>query len=85
MLADDVVRALGGATPKTLVFLEEEIKNGGFGMLLSDKMKDLGALDGVRYRVLASENAFVKRNVGESYIRASGLDCESIAEVIKNL
>ena len=85
MLADDVVRALGGATPKTLVFLEEEIKNGGFGMLLSDKMKDLGALDGVRYRVLASENAFVKRNVGENYIKASGLDCESIAEVIKNL
>jgi 1-deoxy-D-xylulose-5-phosphate synthase len=85
MLADDVVRALGGATPKTLFFLEEEIKNGGFGMLLSDKMKDLGVLNGVRYRILASENAFVKRNVGESYIKASGLDYESIAEAIKNL
>jgi 1-deoxy-D-xylulose-5-phosphate synthase len=70
--------------PKNLVFLEEEIKSGGFGMLLSQKMRDVGMLDGKKHLILAAENAFVTRKTGESYLEASGLDRRSIAEKIKN-
>ena len=71
-------------SPKNVVFLEEEIKSGGFGMLLSQKMSDLDMLGGKKHLILAAEDAFVTRRTGESYLEASGLDHKSIAEKIKN-
>lgn len=70
--------------PKNIVFLEEEIKQGGFGMLLSQKMSDMGMLKDRKHLILAAEDAFVTRKVGESYLEASRLDRRSIAEKIRN-
>ena len=83
-LAKEINDFWAANAPQNVVFLEEEIKSGGFGMLLSQKMSDLGILDGKKHLILAAENAFVTRKTGESYLEASGLDRRGIAEKIKN-
>lgn len=83
-LAEEICDLMNGSVPEKIVFLEEEIKSGGFGMLLSREMNVRGALDGVEYSIMAVDNAFVKRDSGESYLHASGLDFTAIVEKIDN-
>ena len=65
-----------------MYFVEEEIKAGGFGMMLSDKLRDKGFLKDTEYRIIAAEDPFVVREVGQSYLEASGLDFKSLAKII---
>ena len=69
------------AKPSAILFVEEEIKAGGFGMLLSEQMRKRGMLEDIKYDIIGAENAFVKCNAGQTYIEASNLDGESIAEM----
>ena len=84
ILAEEINDFWKDRSPENIVFLEEEIKVGGFGMLLSQKMRENGMLDGKKHMILAAEDAFVTRKAGESYLEASGLDADSIVEKIKN-
>jgi len=85
VLADDIHNMLAKTGVKTVTFVEEEIRNGGFGMLLSDAMNTRGYLDGIKYTVMAAEDAFVTLQKGERYLCASGLDSEHIAsKIIEN-
>jgi hypothetical protein len=54
-------------------------------MLLSDEMINKGYLDGIKYTVMATEDAFVTREKGQSYLCAAGLDGEHIASRISGL
>ncbi len=83
-LADDIIKLLGGARGKTVTFVEEEIKAGGFSMMLSEALRSKGVLDGIKYSVMATVDPFVTREKGQTYIMASGLDAPSIAEKIRN-
>ncbi len=82
-LAGEICEIIDRIRPKNLLFVEEEIKAGGFGMLLSEKMKKKGSLDGIAYDILATENAFIKRKTGESFVMAAGVDDDGIVEKIK--
>jgi len=84
-LADEIYNVIKGSRVKTITFVEEEIRNGGFGMLLSDTMKNKGYLDGIDYTVMAAENAFVSREKGQTYLCAAGLDAKHIAERIREI
>ena len=84
-LADEVGRIIDETSPKTVLFVEEEIKAGGFGMMLSEKLRESGKLDSLRYDIMACEDPFVVRREGESYLEASGLDFKSIARKIGEL
>lgn len=79
-LADEVGAVIMSARPQTVIFVEEEIKNGGFGVTLSENMRQRSYLDGIRYDIAAAENAFVSCKAGQSYIEAAGLDSESIVK-----
>ncbi len=81
-LADEIEKLLKNVNPKSVLFVEEEIKSGGFGMNLCESMKGKSLLEGSVYDILATENPFVTRETGETYIKASGLDREAIAEKI---
>lgn len=83
-LASEIFEILKEVRPENLLFVEEEIKAGGFGMMLSEELRKLGVLDIVKYDVLAATDAFVSRREGESYLSVSGLDAASIAERLKN-
>lgn len=79
-LSCDIWKAMGNKSAKNIMFLEEEIREGGFGMLLSDAMNRRGMLKSTNYDVLAATNAFATRNKGESYLDVLGLDGASVAD-----
>ncbi len=83
-LATEIFEILKEVRPENLLFVEEEIKAGGFGMMLAESLRPLGVLDMVKYDILAATDAFVSRAEGESYLSASGLDATSISERLKN-
>jgi len=84
-LSDEIAAILNDKMPQKLIFVEEEIKNGGFGMTLSEHLKNKINCEKVRCNILAAEDAFVERKIGESYLEASGLDAKSIAERIRSI
>jgi 1-deoxy-D-xylulose-5-phosphate synthase len=84
-LAREIDEVIKEASPSAVFFAEEEIKNGGFGMLLSAELKKIGSLDGRAYDILAAEDPFVVRNKGERYLEALRLDAASVAERISEL
>lgn len=81
-LADKIFGLIKGSEVKTVTFVEEEIRAGGFGMMLSDVMRNSGYLDGIKYNVMAADDAFVGREKGQTYLCAAGLDAEHIATKI---
>ena len=83
-MADEIHNIIGSSCVKSVTFVEEEIKTGGFGMLLSNAMGGKGYLDGKKYTVIAAEDAFVNRNAGQTYLSAAGLDARHIVARINN-
>ena len=79
VLAKEIESLLSEIELKSVTFVEEEIRAGGFGMNLSDKMVTFLNRKGTKYSIMAAENAFVKLEEGESYLSRSGLDGRSIA------
>ncbi len=65
-----------------LVFFEEEIRNGGMGMILSDTLRRLGVFDDRTYSIIALEEAFVRAEKGETIRKTAGLTAEDICDVI---
>ncbi len=84
-LADELSALLEMIAPENLLFVEEEIKTGGFGMLIADAIKQKGRVRGVRYDLLAASDPFVSRREGESYLSASALDAVSITAKMRSI
>ncbi len=79
-LAADVAEKLGG----DVIFLEEEVRAGGFGMNLADALCREGKAP-QKYTILAAENAFLTPKKGESYLAAAGLDAAAIVRAAENM
>jgi 1-deoxy-D-xylulose-5-phosphate synthase len=81
-LATRVAELIGNpATP--IVFLEEEIRAGGFGMMLSDAMLRQGTLP--RHAIMATDDNFVVQTKNESVYTTAGIDAQCIADTVKTL
>lgn len=82
LLADRVAELIGNReTP--VVFLEEEIRAGGFGMMLSDAMERKGKLP--RHAIMAVDDNFVQQTKNESVYTTAGIDAMCIENTVKNL
>ena len=81
-LADEISLVVSDKGIRTVTFVEEEIRSGGFGMLLSDEMVRKGYLKGVKYTIMAADDPFVKREAGQTYLEAAGLCAKNIADNI---
>ena len=68
-----------------VVFCEEEIKAGGFGMMLSEAMRKTGCLEGRRWDIIALEESFAIQCRPEPVRRTAGVDAASIAERVASL
>ena len=73
------------AKAERVLFLEEEIKTGGMGMLLSDALGKIGALDGVAFDSMGLENAFVRKEKGKTVYESAGLASEDICRKISRM
>ena len=66
-----------------IVFLEEEIRAGGFGMMLSDALAKAGNLP--RHTIMAVDDNFVVQTQNESVYTTAGIDAACIARAAKSL
>ena len=82
-LAAEIAARLPDGTP--LLFLEEEIRAGGFGMMLSDMMIRQGTMENRRYAILATDDSFVCQDSPEPIYHTAGVDAMAIAEQIRAL
>ena len=86
-LADYVEQTLPDSV-KLLVTLEEEILNGGFGMILSHTLRArttfCSKFPEIRTELLATKDSFVIPEKGQSVYECAGIDCNSIVELIRN-
>ncbi|MBE6676436.1 MAG: 1-deoxy-D-xylulose-5-phosphate synthase [Ruminococcaceae bacterium] len=81
-LANRVTELIGNSdTP--IVFLEEEIRAGGFGMMLSDTMARNGILP--KHAIMAIDDNFVHQTRDESVYTTAGLDAQCIERTVKTL
>ena len=68
-----------------VLFLEEELRAGGFGMNLSDALRRKGALDGKRYEIMALEDGTIATRRAETLWQSAGLDAAQIQQKIRVL
>ena len=82
-LADEIGAKLPAGVP--LLFAEEELRAGGFGMMLTDAMRRNGSLEGHPYTILATDDSFVSQDKPESIFRTAGVDAEAMRREIRRL
>ncbi len=82
-LAADVAARLPDGVP--VLFLEEELRAGGFGMMLSDALTRCGGMGGRRFAIMATDDSFVSQSRAEPIYRTAGLDAEAIADALRAL
>jgi transketolase C-terminal domain/subunit len=66
-----------------LVTLEEEIRAGGFGMMLLDALSDLTVMKNKSTRILATTDTFCIPEKGQTCYEASGVDRVSIVKAFE--
>ena len=81
-LAAEVAPLLSG---NSVVFYEEEIRHGGFGICLSDALTTHGALKGKKTAIVAAERAFVTPASGETMWQAAGVDATALLRAVQKL
>jgi transketolase C-terminal domain/subunit len=82
----DVAREISAFLPERackIVFLEEEIRAGGMGMMLSEAMKPYKVMENKIVRVMALDNPFAIPAKGQNCFQGAGLDGAAIACEIK--
>ena len=70
---------------KNIIFLEEEIMSGGFGMNLSAEMKRQGVGYRAKYRIIAVDDNFAVPQKGENVWQAAGVDAQSVCDTILSM
>ena len=66
---------------KAIVYLEEEIKNGGAGMLLSSYM----SINDVPYSIMATDDDFVYHKADKTIYESAGVSANDVVREIKHL
>jgi len=79
--AENVMRLLPNGV-KRIIFLEEEIRAGGMGMLISDEMARRGMLAGMETEIIAVDDTFVPRRAGKTMYEDAGVCTEDILRVL---
>ena len=82
-LAEEITARLPAGVP--VLFVEEEIRAGGFGMMLTDALRRNGGLAGHPNAVLAIANGFVTQGKNETILRTAGVDAEAMVKELKTL
>ena len=70
---------------KNVVFLEEEIMSGGFGMNLSAEMKRQRVAPRALHKIIAVDDDFVIPKKGETVWQAAGVDSKTVYETILDM
>ncbi len=84
-LSDKIKEILEKTEAKNIIFAEEEIKAGGFSMMLSEAMRKKGMLRGVKYDIVATDESFVIQTIDEDIYKSAGVSAYHLENAYKNL
>lgn len=84
-LAKQILEIIKETSPGAIVFVEEEIKAGGFGMMLAEALRALGGLEDVKYDIAAPDDSFVIQTEREHIYKSAGIDADHLAALAKGL
>ncbi len=85
-LADELTPHLTALSPATpILFAEEEIRAGGFGMMLADTFRPRPIFRNRPYDILAVDDSFVIQTVNEPIWHTARVDAEAMVEKIREL
>ncbi len=79
----ETVASLLPQSPCKVIFLEEEIRNGGMGMILSDTLSGYEIMKNKSVSIMAVDDTFVERHEGESIYESAKISSEDIVKIIK--
>ncbi len=65
-----------------MIFLEEEIRAGGMGMMLSDALRSYPIMENKTVRIMALEDEFGIQEKDEPILKSVGLDADSIVRTV---
>ena len=82
-LTEDIVAVLPKKSIK-IITLEEEIKSGGFGMMLLDKLSKFDIMNNKKTAIMAVEDTFADK-YGDNIYKSLSIDADSIVDKIKNM
>ncbi len=84
---DRLAAEVAGRLPQRVpvLFAEEEIKAGGFGMMLSEAMRSLPAFAGRTYDILAVDDSFSIQTKPEPIRHTAGVDADAMAARIRSM
>ena len=80
-LSQEIAPLLSG----DILFLEEEILSGGFGMNLSAALRAQGAMTDRNYCILATTNGFITPDVGQTPWQAAGIDPDAVLRAAQKM
>ena len=83
-LASLVSNVIKESNPTACIFAEEEIRAGGFSMMLSNTLRDMGALDSIKYGIIATDS-FVIQTKNENIYKSAGIDKDALTKKAKEL
>ena len=84
-LATRVAELLSPYAGVPLLLCEEEIRAGGFGMMLKDALGKLANPPTQVIEILAVDDSFVHQYTSEPIRRTAGVDAQAIAEKIQSM
>ena len=79
--AENVAKLLPHGVKK-VIFLEEDIRAGGMGMILSDEMTRRGLLESIHHEIVAVDDTFVPRHKGKSMYEDAGVSARFIEDKV---
>jgi len=79
-LAKEIESMIKEASPRAVVFVEEEIKAGGFGMMLAEKLRMLGTWTDIKYDIAAPDDSFVIQDKSEHIYKSAKIDAQTLAD-----
>ena len=83
-LAERIREALS-AVDCPIVTLEEEIRAGGFGMLLWDKLAAFPEFSARKHAIMALDDNFAEQTRDENIYKTAGVDAERVAKTVFSL
>lgn len=78
----DIISTMLPYTVKNIIFLEEEILSGGFGMNLSFELRRRGIMSRARHKIIAVDDNFATPEIGQTVWEAAGVDSATVAQTI---
>ncbi|MGM9642762.1 MAG: 1-deoxy-D-xylulose-5-phosphate synthase [Eubacteriales bacterium] len=81
----DQLSAILPFTVRNIIFLEEEILSGGFGMNLAEEMNKRYILPRAVKKIMAVDDSFVIPKAGENVWLTAGVDAQSVYEAMKEM